>query len=138
MKILLAFILVVSATSCMAQIPEISQAQQKIDCTVVTTSPQLDACIRKKMLQSNARLMKEMSKLEKRVRQTYTADPKLGNKLIDKVRRTQKAWVNYRRLNCSVEAFQIEEGTAAYNTTVNNCIVRMNAIRIKALEKLPN
>ncbi|MBI1422112.1 MAG: DUF1311 domain-containing protein [Gammaproteobacteria bacterium] len=138
MKLLYAFVLIISATSCMAQTPKISHAEKKLDCTDITTSPQLDACVHHKMVQSNALLMNEFSEFEKRVKQTYTADLKLGNDLIEKVRKAQNAWVTYRQLNCSVEAFGIEEGTPAYNTTVNNCIIRMNTKRIKALKKLPN
>lgn len=138
MKLLYVLILTISAASCMAQTPEITHAQKTQDCTNITTSPQLDACIHNKMVNSNALLTNEISNFEKRVKQTYTDDPKLGNELIEKVHKAQKAWANFRRLNCSIEAFDIENGTPAYNTTVNNCIIRMNAGRIKALKKLPN
>ena len=136
MKLFYVLVLLVAATSCMAQTPRSEHVNKVLDCKVIKTSPQLDACVHSKMVQSNIRLKNEFLSLEERVRHAYTADQKLGDEFIEKVRKAQKAWVTFRQLNCSVEAFDIEEGTPAHNTTVNNCIIRMNAARISALIKL--
>ena len=77
-----------------------------------------------------------MGSFEKRANQLYAPDPALGKELIDKVRNAQDAWLSFREKNCSVEAFEIQVGTPAYITTVNNCIILMNAERIKVLKKL--
>lgn len=136
MRLLHAFLLVVFATSCMAQPPKNNPRTDKLDCTVINTSAQLDACVHKKMVTSNALLLNEFVSFKKRVKRVYAADLKLGNELIEKVRKAQDAWIAFRGKNCSVDAFEVEEGTPAYITTVNNCIIRMNAKRIEELKKL--
>lgn len=133
----LSFLLLVLVTaSCNAQPDASGQRFESIDCSKVTISPELDDCIKKKAQASNSLLAAELMGFEDRTRRNYAADLKLGNALINKVKEAQKAWVSYRDKNCPVEAFEIEEGTPAYITTVNSCIIRMNDERIKVLKKL--
>ena len=136
MRLLHAFLLVISATSCMAQSPKINHLTDKLDCTAINTSPQLDDCVHKQMMKSNTLLLNEFVNFEKLAKHVYAVDPKLGKELIEKVRKAQDAWITFREQNCSVDAFEVEEGTPAYITTVNNCIIRMNAERIKELKML--
>ena len=136
MKLLSFFLFIISASACVAQPTNVKPSTDELDCTSISISPQLDKCIHKKMLSSNARLLAEMGSFEKRANQLYAPDPALGKELIDKVRNAQDAWLSFREKNCSVEAFEIQVGTPAYITTVNNCIILMNAERIKVLKKL--
>ena len=135
MRLLSAFVLVIvliiCTSACMAQPPV-----DELDCTNIAISPQLDDCVKKQMTKSNAQLADVMLDFDKRATQMYTADPALGKELIDRVHKTQDAWISFRDLNCAVEAFEIEPGTPAYITTVNNCIIRMNGERIEVLKKL--
>lgn len=135
MRVLSVCLLVISTSACMAQPPN-NTPMEKIDCTVIRNSLQLDNCVHKNMMSSNAQLLSEMTSFEKRAKKIYKPDPALGKELIDKVRSAQKAWLSYRQKNCSVEAFEVQEGTAAYITTVNNCIIHMNVERTKVLKKL--
>ena len=134
MRILPILLIVLTSSACMAQPPNTSM--EKTDCTVIKNSLQLDNCIHKKMLASNSLLLTEMKSFEKRAKKIYTPDPVLGKELIGKVRNAQNAWLSFREKNCSVEAFEVQEGTPAYITTVNNCIIHMNGERIKVLKKL--
>ena len=136
MKLLSFFLFIISASACVAQPTNVKPSTDELDCTTISISPQLDKCIHKKMLSSNARLLAEMGSFEKRANQLYAPDPALGKELIDKVRNAQDAWLSFREKNCSVEAFEIQVGTPAYITTVNNCIILMNAERIKVLKEL--
>lgn len=136
MRALSVFLLVISTSACMAQPPNDIASKNEIDCTVISNSLQLDNCVNKKMLNSNALLLAETTRFEKRAKKIYMPDPDLGKELIDKVRNAQDAWLSFREKNCSVEAFEVQEGTPAYITTVNNCIILMNAERIKVLKKL--
>lgn len=136
MKLLSVFLFIISASACVAEPTNIKSSTDKLDCTTISISPQLDECIDKQMLSSNARLLAEMGHFEKRAKLVYAPDPALGKELIDKVRNAQDAWLSFREKNCSVEAFEIQVGTPAYITTVNNCIILMNAERIKVLKKL--
>ncbi len=108
----------------------------KLDCSTITSSPQLDDCVRKLLRNSNTVPSKTLGNFKKRTKQIYAGDLKLGNELIKKVQQAQHAWVTYRNLDCHVHAFEMAEGTAAYLTTVNHCIIRMNAERVKMLKKL--
>ena len=125
-------LMVVSSSLCFAQSPD------RLDCSSISISPQLDDCVRKQLKKSNILLQNEFENFKKRTKRVYEADLKLGNELIEKVQKAQNAWVTYRDLNCRAEAFEVEERTAAYNTTVNNCTIRMNDERLKILQKLLN
>ena len=135
LRILSPFLLFLSTNSCIAQ-PNNSTSIIENDCIVIRNSLQLDNCIHKKMLSSNARLLAEIKNFEKRAKKLYTPDPVIGKELIDKVGNAQDAWLNFREKNCIVEAFEVEKGTPAYITTVNNCVIRMNTARINMLKKL--
>lgn len=136
MKLLSIFLFIIFASACVAQPTNVKPSTNELDCTAISISPQLDECIHKQMLSSNARLLTEMGRFKKRAKQLYSPDPALGKELIDKVRIAQDAWLSFREKNCGVEAFEIQIGTPAYITTMNNCIILMNAERIKVLKKL--
>jgi len=136
MRLLSVFILLISSSACIAQPSNVASTSGEADCSVISVSPQLDACVKMKMLNSNEKLLAEMISFEKRTKELYAPDPKLGKELIDTVREAQDAWLNFREKNCNVEAFEIEKGAPAYITTVNNCIILMNVERIKVLKKL--
>ena len=136
MKMLSVFLLIISTSACMAQPTNVNSSADKLDCTVVSNSLELDNCVKKKVLVSNSLLLTEMTSFEKRARKVYAPEPTLGKELIDKVLSAQEAWRSYRDKNCIVEAYEIEEGTPAYITTVNNCIILMNIERTNVLKKL--
>jgi len=136
MKLLTVFLLIISSSACMAQPSNVTSSTGDVDCSVISISPQLDACVHKQMLNSNVQLLTEMKNFENRSNELYKPDPKLGKALIETVREAQDAWLKFREKNCKMEAFEIQKGTSAYITTVNNCIVRMNEERINILKKL--
>jgi len=129
---------IITTVTCMAQPPVIDAPNEVIDCTEITTSPQVDDCVQQEVTISNALLLKEFASFEQRTESVYTSYPKLGKEFIEMVRKTQDAWITFRDLNCNVNAFEAEKGMPAYMTTMNNCIIRMNAERIEDLTKLPH
>lgn len=135
MKVLSVFLLIISPSVCVAQSNN-NTSTNDLDCTVIRNSLQLDNCVHKNMLSSNYQLLAEMRSFEKRAKTAYKPDPALGKELIDKVRMAQETWLSFRQKNCEVEAFEVQEGTPAYVTTVNNCVIRMNAERVNVLKKL--
>ena len=137
MRLMLGLIMIVTTSACVAQ-PKPTATEDKLDCSNITIRPQLDACVKQQMLKSNALLLTEMKNFQQRTLRAYAPAPELGKELIDLVRKSQEAWIQFRKLNCRVEAFQIEEGTAAHITIMNDCIVRMNEQRIAVLKKLPH
>lgn len=136
MKLLHTFLLVVSATSCMAQPSKTTLLADEFDCTDINTSSQLDDCIHKEIMSSITLLSNEFVSFEKRSKHVYAADPKLGKELIEIVREAQDAWITFRDRNCKIEAFEVEKETLAYITTINNCVIRMNTGRIEKLKNL--
>jgi len=136
MKLLHIFLFVFSATSCMAQTLKATSLADEPDCTDINTSSQLDDCINKEMTNSKTLLLNEILNFEKRARQVYASDPKLGKELIETVGEAQDAWITFRDRHCKIEAFQIEKEMPAYVTTINSCVIQMNTKRIKELKNL--
>jgi len=113
-----------------------SQDNEKIDCTHVIISAQYDDCIKKNILESNQQLEQRISRLEIQVAENYQADQQLGKALIKTVLESQKSWISYRDKHCKIIAFEIEEGTAAYITTLNSCAIELNENRMEQLSQL--
>lgn len=136
MKILHIILLFIFASSCMAHAPKATALTDELDCTNINTSPQLDDCVYKGMMNSKNLLSNEYLSFEKRAKNVYAADSKLGKELIKIVREAQDAWIAFRDKTCKIEAFEIEKKAPAYATTINNCVIRMNIERIKELKNL--
>ncbi|WP_053909960.1 lysozyme inhibitor LprI family protein [Pseudoalteromonas sp. SW0106-04] len=110
----------------------------KLPCEGATNSLELEQCIAQKKGESDQRLTNELRLLRKRIQMAYAAEAELGNTLIDQVEKTQLAWSDFKAQSCQLEAFEIEQGTSAYETVINNCKLRMNQTRIKALSQVLN
>lgn len=130
MKYTLLLLILLVNVSCLAKNDE------KIDCTHVTISAQYDDCIKKNILESNRQLEQIISRLEIQIGKNYQADQQLGRALIKTVLESQKAWISYRDKHCEIIAFEIEEGTAAYITTINSCTIELNEERMEQLSQL--
>ncbi|MDH5178166.1 MAG: DUF1311 domain-containing protein [Gammaproteobacteria bacterium] len=137
MKSLSVFLLYVFATVGVAQAAGSGAGTGAPDCAVIQSSPQLDACVHKHWVAAEAELAAGFGAYRQRIKTLYAADAELGKKLLDKVQQAHSAWLTFRDANCRVEAFEIEEGTPAYVTTLENCLIRMNAERFDVLKKLP-
>lgn len=130
MKYIILLLTLIANVSCLAE------NDKSIDCTRITISAEYDDCIKKKNTVSNRQLEQKISRYEKQINNNYQADPQLGKALIKAVLESQKAWVSYRDTHCKVIAFEIEEGTAAYITTINSCSIELNEVRMEQLNKL--
>jgi len=130
MKYILLLMILIVNVSCLAQNDE------KIDCTHVTISAQYDDCIKKNTLESNRQLEQIITRVETHIGKSYQADLQLGRALIKTVLESQKAWISYRGKHCKIIAFEIEEGTAAYITTINSCAIELNEERMEQLGQL--
>ncbi|WP_458378815.1 lysozyme inhibitor LprI family protein [Pseudomonas chlororaphis] len=63
-------------------------------------------------------------------------DPAQGEKFIAKLKESQRSWIKLRDTDCPLEAFEIEVGKPAYETTISNCIARMSLERSVYLDKI--
>lgn len=130
MKYILLVLILIVNVSCLAKNDE------KIDCDQVTISAQYDDCIKKNILESNRQLEEIINRLEINIAKSYQADQQLGRALIKTVLESQNAWRHYRDKHCEIIAFEIEEGTAAYITTINSCAIELNEERMEQLRQL--
>lgn len=130
MKYILLLLVLTVNVACFAQ------DNEKIDCTHVIISAQYDDCIKKNILESNQQLEQIISRLEIQVAENYQADQQLGKALIKTVLESQNSWISYRDKHCKIIAFEIEEGTAAYITTLNSCAIELNENRMEQLSQL--
>jgi uncharacterized protein YecT (DUF1311 family) len=130
MKYILLLLILIVNVSCLAHNDE------KIDCTHVTINAEYDDCIKKNILESNRQIEQIISRVETHIGKSYQADQQLGRALIKAVLEAQEAWISYRDKHCKIIAFEIEEGTAAYITTINSCAIELNEERIEQLNQL--
>jgi len=136
MRLLYIALFACLASACQAQTAQNTDVKDEFDCTVISSSAQLDECVRRELKVSNTLLSQEFDKLDIRVKNAYKADPKLGKELIKKAHDAQEAWIAFRDLSCIMESFEVEEGSPAHVTAVNDCSIRMNGLRIEDLKKL--
>ena len=136
MKIISILFVLFTSTSCLAHKTEQFADLSILNCDKVTASSHLDDCINKKMQVSENKLKSVLSTVLKNVETIYLPDPVLGKALAKKIIETQAVWLNFRKLHCQVKAFEVEEGTQAYITSINSCKIRMNYKRINELEHL--
>lgn len=136
MKKWLVLLLVVSAAACRAESPEMPAMLDVSDCSDISASAQVDDCLHREKLSSQAVLDAGVSQFEAYISDLYEADSALGEQLIEMVTEAQQAWLLFRDANCMVEAFEAEEGTPLQQSLINSCVARMNAERTGYLDRL--
>ena len=114
----------------------LGQNDEQVECTKIITSTKYDDCIKKNTLETNRQLEQIVSRFEVQVSEAYQADPQLGNDLIKTVLESHKSWLSYRDKHCKVIAFEIEEGTTAYITIINSCVIELNEKRMEQLNQI--
>ena len=90
------------------------------------------------MEKSDANLNREYKKLLSIIDSEYVSHEDLKNEYINKIKSSQRAWVNFRDKNCEVFSYQIDVGTQAYETSINSCKDKMTQERIKELLSISN
>lgn len=135
MKFIFTLLIVTITMSCSAQSSDAVE-DAELDCTNINTSAQVDDCVHKEMLISDSLLKKSLKNFEKRTEAVYEADPVLSAQIISLFDKAQHSWVNFRDYTCKIKAFEIIEGTPAYITTINGCLIDMNNKRVNELTLL--
>ncbi|WP_084339455.1 lysozyme inhibitor LprI family protein [Pseudomonas indica] len=74
--------------------------------------------------------------LIQRIRTHYSGDRALADQYLLHLRASQRAWVALRDTNYALEAFEIENGSQAHETTVDGCVIHMSHNRTRYLEQL--
>jgi uncharacterized protein YecT (DUF1311 family) len=107
-------------------------------CDNISVSEQVYACSKISLEKSDADLNNEYKKLLSKVSAKYNSHEELRDEYINKIKLSQRAWVNFRDKNCEVFSYQIEVGTQAYETSMNSCKDKMTQERTKDLVSIQN
>ncbi|MGR6734879.1 lysozyme inhibitor LprI family protein [Pseudomonas chlororaphis] len=108
---------------------------EPLGCKNIVASQQIDMCAKAAMESADSQLNISYKKLMARVKSQYQVDPAQGEKFIAKLKESQRSWIKLRDTDCPLEAFEIEVGKPAYETTISNCIARMSLERSVCLDK---
>jgi uncharacterized protein YecT (DUF1311 family) len=114
----------------------ISNALAEDGCKEIADSTQVDQCAEIARQAADVRLNDAYKKLLARFESQQYANPGQGKVFMAMARDSQRAWIKLRDTNCPLEATDIEPGTAAHVTTINNCIARMSLERSDYLDSI--
>lgn len=105
-------------------------------CEKIEASQQIAQCTEYKKEQSNKTLNLSYKETLGRIKHQYKKSPALSDQYLSLLRGAQKEWIKLRDADCKLEAFEIEETSEAYQTTINNCISRMSNNRTLYLKNI--
>ena len=105
-------------------------------CKEIVSSQHVFECSAYEKGRADKALNDQYRSLLKRVGSQYKSNQTLRDEYIQKIKESQRLWIKLRDADCALETFQIEIGTQAYETTLNNCIARMSDERSKYLEHI--
>lgn len=75
-------------------------------------------------------------RLSDRIHTQYKSNNNLEKTLRNDVIQAQNAWTRLRDADCKVEAFVVETGSQAFETTVNHCAAEKSFSRSTYLDQL--
>ncbi|WP_149507306.1 lysozyme inhibitor LprI family protein [Escherichia albertii] len=105
--------------------------QASVPCSDTQSSAQIFLCSKETFEHSDRELNNTYKTLLSMVRKEYSAQPNLGVEYIEKIKLSQRAWLNFRDTNCAVYSFQIDEKSQAYETAIYSCKNDMTRKRIE-------
>jgi len=108
------------------------------ECEDITTSDQVYICSKLALNKSDIKLNHEYKSLLLAVKSKYKFHEILGREYIDKLRLSQRAWLNFRDKNCEFLSYQMDIKSQVYETSINNCKDRMTQVRVKELILIRN
>jgi uncharacterized protein YecT (DUF1311 family) len=117
-------------------IPLLSSAEEtlKDPCREIVNSQQIFDCSKIERETAGKMLNDSYKTLLTRVQNQYKPSPELGEEFVQKIKKSQRLWIKLRDTDCTLEAFQIETGSLAYETTVNKCVARLSEARSSYLK----
>lgn len=117
-------------------IPLLSSADETRNdfCREIVNSQQIYDCSKIERETADKMLNDSYKVLLARVQNQYQLSPELGEVFIQKIKISQRLWIKLRDADCTLEAFQIEIGSQAYETTVNKCVARLSGVRSSYLQ----
>lgn len=111
--------------------PFLLQASE--ECNHTLSSDQVYTCSKESLEDSDTKLNNTYKKVLLNIRKEYSLHSELEEKYINKIKSSQRAWIDFRDKNCEVFSFQIDTKTQAYETSMNSCKNDMTRKRIAEL-----
>lgn len=105
-------------------------------CSDIKLSAQVFLCSKVTFEHSDSELNNTYKNLLSTVRKEYSTQPDLAVEYIEKIKSSQRAWLNFRDTNCAVYSFQIDEKSQAYDTAMYSCKNDMTRERIEGLKDI--
>lgn len=107
------------------------------DCSKMDTTGGVYDCVKNNKEESEAALNKAYGDAKKNITSQYGNDAATEKKLQQSLLDGQRGWLKYRENQCRMEAATADEGTSANTTANNNCVVRLNKVRIAQFSEMP-
>ncbi|UYW73764.1 DUF1311 domain-containing protein [Pseudocitrobacter faecalis] len=92
--------------------------------------------LKKTFEQSDAKLNETYKTLLSAINKEYIPAPNVGSEFVQKIKISQRAWINFRDTNCTVFSFQIDNESQAYETSMYSCKNDMTLKRIEELKRV--
>ncbi|ECD3897906.1 DUF1311 domain-containing protein [Salmonella enterica subsp. enterica serovar Gloucester] len=105
-------------------------------CLSIQYSEAVFLCSKKTFEDSDAKLNETYRTLLSTIRKKYNSQPNSGAEFVEKIKLSQRAWINFRDTNCTVFSFMIDEESQAYDTSMYSCKNDMTLKRTKELETI--
>jgi uncharacterized protein YecT (DUF1311 family) len=105
-------------------------------CVDVATNSQGERCSVSAKTAADAQLNTSYQELMVRLEGGYQTDPVLAAEHKAKVQEAQRAWIKLRDTDCQIDALEVEPGSSAHVTAVNNCIAAMSHERSVFLDNI--
>lgn len=109
-----------------------------VECTNIESSDQIYLCSAHSLKDSDDKLNKEYKTLLSGVTSTYASHKELRGEYINKIKSSQRAWLDFRDKNCEVLSYQIESGSQAYETSMNLCKDKITKERTQEIISIRN
>lgn len=128
--------LAVVITLLIASITSYAADPSSSSCKEIVNSQQVFECSMYEKARADKALNNQYRNLQERVGIQYKSNRTLSDEYIQRIKKSQRLWIKLRDADCALEAYQIEVGTQAYETTFNYCIARMSDERSMYLERI--
>lgn len=117
-------------------LPINAEQQENNFCEQVSSSQQIFECSIIEREKADQLLNRVYHELMKRIARQYKTDSELKDAYSQKIKESQRLWLRLRDADCTLETFEIEAGTQAYETTFNKCVTRSSIERATYLKEI--
>lgn len=105
-------------------------------CNGLSESASIQPCTEAKRIESDIGLNKSYVAARERIHKYNGADDESLKGYLDKLKRSQRAWIRFRDENCELEAFEFEQGSVMDNVAKNLCAAGMSDERVEYLDRV--